>query len=53
MEVSVTSTWGFQAFVQNTRVLFRKKKKNCKNLGVGQNLIEFTKIPMPESFNFL
>jgi hypothetical protein len=44
---------GFSGIVQNTRVLFRKKKKNCKNLGVGQNLMEFAKIPMPESLKFL
>jgi hypothetical protein len=29
----------------------KKKKKNCKYLGVGQDLTEFSKIPMPESLN--
>jgi hypothetical protein len=29
---------------------FRKKKKKiCKDLGVGHNLMEFAKISMPES----
>lgn len=31
-----------------------KEKKNCKDLGVGKNLTEFAKIPMPESLkNFI
>jgi cadmium resistance protein CadD (predicted permease) len=32
-------------------IFFRKKKKekNCKNLGIGQNLTEFVKILMHES----
>jgi hypothetical protein len=28
-------------------------KKNCKDLGIGQNLIEFTKIPMAETLKIL
>jgi len=28
---------------------FFKGKKNCKDLGVGKNLTEFAKIPMPET----
>jgi len=36
---------------QNTPHFF-KEKKNCLNLGIGQNLTEFEKIPMPESLKF-
>jgi hypothetical protein len=31
---------------------FWKKKKNCKDLGVGQDLTKFTKIPTLESLFF-
>lgn len=30
----------------------KKKKENCKNLGVGQDLTKFVKIPMLESLRF-
>jgi hypothetical protein len=31
-------------------LFFGKRKKKCYDLGVGQNVTKFTKIPMPEFF---
>jgi hypothetical protein len=33
--------------------LAKKEKKNCKDLGVGQDLTEFAKLPMLESLRYI
>jgi hypothetical protein len=41
------------AIISKIPLYFFRKKKNCKDLGVGQDLTEFAKIPVPEYLRIL